>query len=147
MEASGSIKDQATFHYALCLKSLGNYTKALTFFDVCIKKAKNRKLVIQAKNASAGCKLAIDSVLNYRDVLIEHLGPQVNSRHLDISPVFLSDESLLFVSINSDSTITYTTDGSKQIPPKVFKVAHKTSNGWELSHQEFLSHALGTADV
>jgi outer membrane protein OmpA-like peptidoglycan-associated protein len=147
MEASGSIKDQATFHYALCLKSLGNYTKALTFFDVCIKKAKNRKLVIQAKNASAGCKLAIDSVLNYRDVLIEHLGPQVNSRHLDISPVFLSDESLLFVSINSDSTITYTTDGSKQIPPKVFKVAHKTSNGWELSHQEFLSHSLGTADV
>lgn len=147
MEATGFMKEQATFQYALCQKSMGNSTKALAYFEQCIKKAKNRKLVIQAKNAASGCKLAIDSVSNYRDVLIEHLGPQINSRHLDISPVFLSDESLLFVSIDSDSTIIYTTDGSKQIPFKVFKVANKTSNGWELSHQEFLTHSLVMVDV
>lgn len=147
MEASGSIKDQATFQYALCQKSMGNYTKALTYFDACIKKAKSRKLVIQAKNASAGCKMAIDSVSNYRDLLIEHLGPQINSRHLDISPVFLSDESLLFVSIDSDSAITYTTDGTQGIPPKVFKVAHKTTNGWELTNQDYLTDSLGRVDV
>lgn len=147
MEYSGSIKEEATFQYALCQKYLGNYPEALTYFNVCIKNAHKKKLILQAKNASVGCKQALDSISNYRGIVIEHLGPQINSRHLDISPVFLSDESLLYVSINSDSAITYTTDGSQGIPPKVFKVAHKTNNGWELTHQDYLTDSLGKVDV
>jgi outer membrane protein OmpA-like peptidoglycan-associated protein len=135
------------FYLGVCNKSMGRYNQALKYFNECLKSSGNRQLKLNARLNLKGCNLALDSIHKFKTVQLTHLGNEINSKHLDINPVWLNEDSFFYVTLQSDSTYSYTLDGSKTMPQKIFKMARWQGKGWTIDAGEFISDTLSVYDV
>jgi outer membrane protein OmpA-like peptidoglycan-associated protein len=125
----------ARFYYAQMLKSIGEYDEAITEFNEFRKEIKGAK-VSQLygrliKNEVAGCdsaKLLMEKPLN---VTISNLNSTVNSRHMELSPIPVDDNSFIYASLRIDSLVYFTDENvDTDIPVRQFYQAKKVGMDW-----------------
>jgi len=119
------------FYYAQTLKNFEQYDSAVVYFDIFLNNYKktNKKLMFYLANQEiGGCKIAKLNVLD--SIQIIHLENNINSPHLDTSPMIIDDSTFYYVSFN-ENYIPYTDikDSLEKCYTKFFMV-NKINNQW-----------------
>jgi tetratricopeptide (TPR) repeat protein len=115
-----------TYKLGLSYKNTGNYKQAIDFFDKCIDERHNKDLVRLSKIHKSGCEIGLDTVYNYVEATIKNLGNEVNSAHIDFSPLALSENQLLYASIKTNNMVSYEANNPSSMTKSRFYLAEKT---------------------
>lgn len=127
----------AWYNYGLVLKSNGKYDEAKEAFLKFRKLAKDKgaydDLRMKAVFDMKGVELApvlIDSLpLN---VDIKHLNSTINKAHMEGSPMYMDDSTLLFTSLRTDTSIFMRlNDDTSKIPVRKLYLAALVNNDWK----------------
>ncbi|HEY8936328.1 MAG TPA: OmpA family protein [Cyclobacteriaceae bacterium] len=120
-----TINDQIDYHLGVAFQNTNEFTKAIEHFEAFKKKKSNLAEIADKKIQE--CRIA-DSLSQYElNVIIENLGPGVNTKQHDYSPIISSDgNTLIFTSNRSDD--------EKVIKAKMnyedIYITKKTGNAW-----------------
>jgi outer membrane protein OmpA-like peptidoglycan-associated protein len=125
----------ALFYQAQSLKSQGKYTEAK---DVFAKFQRKLKLVKNTNITSAlirseiaGCDTAAYFIKKPLKINIEPLGRSVNSPHVDLSPVPVSESMFYYSSLRIDSIYYFDRDDTIHKPPvRQMYIATREGNDW-----------------
>jgi len=124
----------ALLYYGLTQKSNGDYDGALETLRKFRKEYKGGKgdpYKSQALFAYKGAEMAkyyVDTIpLN---VDIKNVGTSINKIHMEFSPLYLNDSTLLYASLRIDSSQFYRFDDSINMPYRKFYTATKQGNDW-----------------
>lgn len=124
----------ALLYYGLTQKANGDYDGALATLRKFRKEYKGGKddpYKSQALFAYKGAEMAkyyVDTVpLN---VDIKNVGTSINKIHMEFSPLYLNDSTLLFASLRIDSSQFYRFDDSLNMPYRKFYTATKQGDNW-----------------
>jgi len=125
----------ARFYYAQMLKSIGAYDEAIEEFNEFRREIKGEKesqfygrLV---KNEISGCDSAKHLIEKPLNVTISNLNSTVNSRHIELSPIPVDDNTFLYASLRIDSLVYFTDDNvDATIPVRQFYRAKKVGMDW-----------------
>ncbi len=101
---SGWKSDKLLFLSGQCLKASGEYEKAIKLFEQCRKKTRNKSLSTSSAKEIVGCKAAIESMYEPKDVSIKNL-ENLNTKSQESSPVYLNDSVIIFSSMNLDRVV------------------------------------------
>lgn len=152
------------FYYAQTLKNLEKYDSAIVCFEMFnkslnlpenekskkskkVKKITEEQVLFYFSNLEIqGCKLAEQQTLD--SIKIIHLDEQINTLHIDFSPIIINDSLFYYNSLNQNSIPTIDKiENSEPIYTKFYK-AQKTDNEWIKSDSiEFPFSNLDTANV
>lgn len=152
------------FYYAQTLKNLEKYDSAIVCFEMFnnsldlpeIKKSKKSKKVKEITEKQVlsyfsnleiqGCKLAKQQTLD--SIKIIHLDNQINTLHVDFSPIIINDSLFYYNSLNQNSIPVFDKiDNPETVYTKFYK-AQKTENEWIKNENiEFPFSNLDTANV
>lgn len=113
---------------ALSYKSLGAYDKALGILKKIRYPKSSKSERSQIKKEIDGCKLALNPVDSLNYFSVEQLNKSVNSRHIEINPVFISDSVFIYGSSKIDSLAFYSSYKLK--PKRHFYKAQKFDSTW-----------------
>ena len=132
-EADKSRYIEGLFYYALMLKANGHYKEAEGFFDEFKKKYKgsNANLRRRVKTEINGCKLAYDIIDKESadlKVRIAHMDNSINNPHMEYSPAFMDDETMVYSSLKAKSLPHYK---KGEGPKSQFYIANQYGNNWE----------------
>jgi outer membrane protein OmpA-like peptidoglycan-associated protein len=125
----------ALYHYANVQKSLGNYKKADEYFSKFKKEYKGAdkgdytKLI---KNNGLAAQFADSMSRNAQKIAIEHLPDGINTIHVESSPFFINDTTIIYGSLKTDQT-TFdfnAKDSTSDEPMRKIYVAIRDSNEW-----------------
>jgi outer membrane protein OmpA-like peptidoglycan-associated protein len=126
----------ALFHYANVLKTLGNFKKSDEYFAKFKKeyngsdKSEYTKLI---KNNGKSAEFVYKQMQNPVKVAIEHLPEGINTSHVESSPYFLNDTTIIYGSLKTDQT-TFAfnpKDSSNNEPFRKIYVASRTEESWK----------------
>lgn len=100
----------ATFFYAMCLKSNGQYEKAREVFQMFVssnyKPSKGESnLKSYAKQEIVSCEYGMEKKKSDVDVQFVHLGSNLNSAYAEFAPSLKDDSTLIYSSLHADSVI------------------------------------------
>ncbi|CAN5241574.1 hypothetical protein BH09BAC1_BH09BAC1_03270 [soil metagenome] len=133
-EQAGDKYPLALLYYGMMQKATGDYPGAIATLKKFRKEydgGKDDPYKAQALFAYKGAELAkyyIDTVpLN---VDIKNVGTTINKVHMEFSPLYLNDSTMLFASLRIDSSQTYRFDDSLNMPYRKFYTATKSGNDW-----------------
>ncbi len=133
-EQAGDKYPLALLYYGLMQKATGDYPGALATLKKFRKDydgGKDDPYKGQALFAYKGAEMAkyyIDTVpLN---VDIKNVGTTINKVHMEFSPLYLNDSTLLFASLRIDSSQFYRFDDSLNMPYRKFYTATKKGENW-----------------
>ncbi len=126
----------ATFRMAQMLKQTARYDQAVTYFEQFINLVNERpKLAIEKQWAiieKQGCYMAMS--LNKPEAeettIITHLDNSVNHAHIDFSPIFIDDETMLYASFD-EQQLQYYESHDSIAKKRQFYTAKKVANNWE----------------
>ena len=98
----------ALYYQALMMKMQGKYEAAIPLFNrfaKIYKTGENASAMRKwAKTESDGCKFALQEAKPNPNIVLTHLGREVNSNYAEASPALVNDK-LYFASIKSDTVI------------------------------------------
>jgi len=126
----------ALYHYANVQKSLGNYKKAEEYFTKFKKeytgtdKSVYTKLI---KNSGDAAKFADSLMHSPSRVAIEHLPDDINTSHVESSPFYINDSTIIYGSLKTDQ-VTFDfnpRDSSADEPFRKIYVAVRDSEIWK----------------
>lgn len=125
----------ALLYYGLMQKANGDYEGArasLLKFRKSYKDQKDgdvyRSIALYAYKGAELAAYYIDTVpLN---VDIKNLGTTINKVHMEFSPMYLDDSTLLYASLRIDSSQFYRFDDSLNMPYRKFYTATKQGDAW-----------------
>lgn len=134
-EQAGDKYPLALLYYGLMQKAAGDYKGAMASLLKFRKQYTGQKdddpYRSEALFAYKGAERAayfIDTVpLN---VEIKNVGTSINKVHMEFSPQYLNDSTLLFASLRIDSSQFYRFDDSLNMPYRKFYTATKSADGW-----------------
>jgi len=127
------------YKYALTLKMNGKYAEAKTAFVDFIKTYRSFDAPLykkKVKNEIAGCDYAIGAMENPSNVMVIHMGTEVNAAYTEASPMPFEGNKLMYASLRSDTIIR-----SEDLKGKVgrFKLYQSTKDGRRWGKGEPLS--------
>ncbi len=125
----------ALFYYGLMQKVSGEYLEAQKSFVTFKKEYKGakderyyKKLVKLETAACAKAPLIIEDELR---ILINHLDTSINKAHVELSPISIDKNTLLYASLKADSIEYYNADDSTEVlPVRKFYVAKGGGTSW-----------------
>lgn len=137
-DADGEKYVLGLFYHALMQKMNGEYYDAETNFNRFldklsqIKKIDNRKFYkTLSEIETQGCQMA-DSIINTPlKVIISHLDTTINHAHIDFSPRYLDDNTMIYGSYNSNNIEYFEVNDTIQFPPRKFYKAKKHNDTWQ----------------
>lgn len=150
-EQEGASFPLALYHKALMQQHLGKYTEASENF-LAFKKAyrggkdskRYNKLV---KLHVAGCELApalLDSTL---EVKITHLDTSINKPHIELSPLSLDANNIIFASLRADSVPIVPLRELNIAPRRRFYTAERVDKVWESRGLWLVPFNLGDDEI
>ncbi len=118
----------ARFYYAQSLKAQGNYQEASKEFNTFRTRYRNYKdskiWTRIARIEALGCDSAAFLIQKPLNVSVEYLNSSINKKHVEASPIYFSENQLIYVSLNIDSLVFYNSD-NENIPTRKFYLANK----------------------
>ena len=105
----------AHYRYALTLKMNGKFDEAKTEFKSFIKGYRAYDAPVykkMVKNEIAGCDFAKEALNNPLNVVVVHIGNEINAGYTEASPLPVDDDRLMFSSLRSDTLLV--TDNIKE---------------------------------
>ncbi|MBL1145664.1 MAG: hypothetical protein D8M25_12080 [Bacteroidetes bacterium] len=119
----------AVFYLANMYRAQGKCALATPLYDQFRKdyrgEKNDRKYIKLAKNAIEGCQLPKDN--KSEDLFIEGLGSDINGEHMEASPIYLSENKLLYNSLKLNGENSFELD-SDSLPQRKFYLAQKDAN-------------------
>ncbi|MBL4578369.1 MAG: OmpA family protein [Flavobacteriales bacterium] len=136
MEKNKDLYPFSHYKYALTLKMNGKYREAKKAFEDFIKTYRAFDAPVykkKVKNEIAGCDYALTAMENPLNVMVVHMGTEVNAAYTEASPMPVGDDKLLYASLRSDTIIR-----SEDLKGKVarFKIYESTKQGRKWSKGE-----------
>jgi len=135
-EKKGEKYPDAQFYYARMLKATGKYKQSKVEYTKFTnnKGAKELENIKQLKKLALaeikGCDFALDSLKEKSGAIITHLNNSINKAHIELSPILIDTNTLLYASINEDKLKLYDIDKDQRIPMRKFFVAEKNKEKW-----------------
>jgi len=126
----------ALFYYAEVQKSLGNYKKADEYFAKFKKEyqgADKSDFTKRIKNYGIAAQFADSLSRNAQKIAIEHLPDNINTSHVESSPFFINDTTIIYGSLKTDQT-TFdfnAKDSTSDEPMRKIYVAVRDSDEWK----------------
>jgi len=142
MEQNKELYPFSHYKYALTLKLNGKYaeakvqfaafTKTYRAFDAPLYKKK-------VKNEIAGCDYALKAIENPLNVVVVHMGGEINAAYTEASPMPVGDDKLIYSSLRTDTMIR-----AEDLKGKVarFKLYQSTKKGETWSRGEPLPESI-----
>jgi len=131
----------ALYYFADMCKASAKYDKAKEHYTKFTKeyKGKETKLKKQAKKEIVFCDSVKNIVNQSQKFVIQHLDTSINKAHVELSPISIDENTLLYASLRTDKK-EYVTEGedSANIPVRKFYTAKKTNNTW-VFEDEFMA--------
>ncbi len=127
---------EALFYHALMQKQIGKYKTSADLFtqfiDAYQQDGQLEYLVNQAHIEKKGCIVALDIHKTHQEekIHIRHLNSTINKPHMELSPIFMSKEKMLYASFQEEKINYYDTD-QKSPKKRSFFLAEKVGNNWE----------------
>jgi outer membrane protein OmpA-like peptidoglycan-associated protein/tetratricopeptide (TPR) repeat protein len=127
----------AQFYYARMLKANGKYVEAKQEFTkfTSNKEAKKLENIKQLKKMATaeiqGCDAAIELSKTKFGIIVNHLDNTINKAHIELSPIHLDTNTLLYSSINEDNLKLYSLDKEEKQPVRKFYTAQKEKGKWK----------------
>jgi len=117
------------YFYALMLKMNQKYDEAIEFFNIFKKKYRGRdKYKKGIKSQIYGCNLAKSMLNTPVKTDIVHLNESINKAHIECSPLFKDDNTLIYASLVADSIEYFDPDNT---PVRKFYVAERNEETWQ----------------
>lgn len=129
---------KSMYYEAEILKIQGNYKEALDKFENFRKEYRGRDLSRHTRNQIEGCEAYLENKQENRNIDILHVDNTINKPYIEFSPYFLSQNTLIYGSLPSD-TIPYIlkTDKGVTIPfRKIYQAKRGEDIDW-ISDGEF----------
>ncbi|MFN6945551.1 MAG: OmpA family protein [Cytophagaceae bacterium] len=109
VKMDGISVSKALFWYAETLKYNGKYEQAKEMFDKFAKskyrEERGERFKRFAENEVISCQFAIDNFEKENGALIEHTGPEINSKYSEFAPVILDDTIMFFATLRADTVL------------------------------------------
>ena len=124
------------FYYALMEKMQGNYERAIEYFEKFTREYKDEKDTREFKKLAnieiEGCKLALDlyNQKKKHHVVITHLNSTINKAHIEQSPAYIDNNTLLYASLTADEVEYFPADDTTSWPVRQFFTAKKQNDSW-----------------
>ncbi len=121
------------FYYAQMQKITRNYASAQEHFTRFLNEytGSDDKIIALANIEMEGCKLAANT--NFEEAesnaIIAHLNNSINKGHIELSPTYIDESTILYSSFNEDSLRYYKLTDT--IKTRKFFKAFKFGNNWE----------------
>lgn len=136
MEKNKELYPLSHYNYALTLKYNGKYPEAKKAFEDFIKNYRSYDAPIykkKVKNEIIGCDYASKAMMEPLNVVVVHMGAEVNAAYTEASPMPFGEDKLLYASLRSDTLIR-----SENLKGKVarFKIYQSVKNGRKWSKGE-----------
>ncbi len=134
----------AQFYLARMLKANGKYEESKNEYEKFIsnKAAKSLENIKQLKKLAIseikGCEIAIELAKGKFSTIINHLDNTINKAHIELSPVLIDTNTLLYASLNEDKLKLYDLDKNEKIPLRKFYMAEKEKGKWK-GGKEYIS--------
>ncbi len=128
----------ALYYYAEMCKSSGKYDKAKEHFAKFAKEYKGpeKTLKKQAKKEVAFCDSVRNVINQSQKFVIQHLDTSINKVHVELSPVALDENTLLYASLRTNKKEYYVEgEDSANIPVRKFYTAKKVNNAWHFEDE------------
>ena len=144
MEQNKELYPFSHFKYALTLKLNGKYEEAKKAFEDFTKSYRAfdaplyKKIV---KNEIAGCDYALEAMEKPLNVVIVHMGSEVNAAYTEASPMPVGDDKLIYSSLRTDTIIR-----AEDLEGKVarFKLYQSTKEGKKWGRGEPLPESVNS---
>jgi outer membrane protein OmpA-like peptidoglycan-associated protein/tetratricopeptide (TPR) repeat protein len=126
----------AQFYYARMLKANGNYEAAKTEYTKFTTSKNNadieniKQLKKLAKAEIVGCDTAIELSKGKYSAIVTHLNESINKAHVELSPLLLDSNTLVYASLNEENLELYDLEKKDSIPVRKFYVAKKEDKQW-----------------
>jgi OOP family OmpA-OmpF porin len=127
----------AQFYYARMLKANEKYEEAKLEFTKFSsnKDAKKLEDIKQLKKMTTseiqGCINALESSKGKFSAVITHLDQTINKAHIELSPVLIDTNTLLYASINQENLKLYNLENNEKQPVRKFYTAQKKQGIWK----------------
>ena len=98
------------YKYALTLKMTGRYPEAKEVFTKFSKVYRGADASLQkrrAKNEILGCDYALKALGKPLNVVVIHMGNEINAAYTEASPMSVGSDTLIFASLRSDTVIAF----------------------------------------
>lgn len=128
----------ALYYYAEMCKSSGKYDKAKEHFAKFSKEYKGpeKTLKKQAKKEVVFCDSVKNVINQSQKFVIQHLDTSINKVHVELSPVALDENTLLYASLRTNKKEYYVEgEDSANIPVRKFYTAKKVNNEWRFEDE------------
>jgi outer membrane protein OmpA-like peptidoglycan-associated protein len=121
-----NINEDIDYHLGIAFQNTNEFQKAIGHFEQFKKKKKNLAQIADKKIAE--CRIA-DSLSHYElNVIIENLGPGVNTSMHDYCPIISADGNTLIFTSNRSDDLKAIREGTNY---EDIYITHKVGNGWE----------------
>ncbi|MBU0765408.1 MAG: OmpA family protein [Bacteroidetes bacterium] len=130
-ESDPAKNSDCLFRYAQMQKMNGNYNSALVNFKLYQNTCSNGNFSVLLENEIKGCKLAQELINNPAGVSIVHLDTSVNKPHIELSPVPVTENELIFSSLRIGKDSYFMPD--EDIPECKFYKAEKNGSDWHFT--------------
>ena len=120
--------DKSLYFYAKMLKMNGDAINSLNWFKKFLRSYKGkdkRRFRLLTLSQIKGCKMIISKNSINKNIELTSLPKNINSNHIDYSPIPLNDSSFLFGSIRSDKKLI------TSVKRKLY-ISSKINNTWTL---------------
>lgn len=128
----------ALYYYAEMLKANGKYDKAKENYTKFAKeyKGSETKLKKQAKKEITFCDSVKNIISQSQKFVIQHLDTTINKAHVELSPISMDENTMLFASLRTNKK-EYITEGedSANIPVRKFYTAKKVGTTWTFENE------------
>lgn len=127
----------AQFYYARMLKANGKYVEAKQEYTKFssnneAKKLENiKQLKKMATSEIQGCDAAIELSKSKSGIIVNHLDNSINKAHIELSPIHIDTNTLLYSSINEENLKLYNLDNNEKQPVRKFYIAEKVDGKWK----------------
>jgi outer membrane protein OmpA-like peptidoglycan-associated protein len=132
--AAPDLYPEAQYYQAVSLKNQGNYLdakEAYLKFARKIKNAKNLALSPQAlKDEIMSCDLAMTLQNKPQKATINRLSGTINGPHQEMSPLALSNSTLLYASLKPEDRLYFNYDDTVPPPVRQFYTAQQAGMDW-----------------
>lgn len=125
---------QALFYQAQSMKAQGKYPEAKEIFTKFQRKLKfvkdpniNATIV---REEIAGCDLAPTLIKEPLKIKIDPMNQSINSMHVELSPIPVSDNEMYYGSLRMDSVSRFIRSDTTKIPVRQLYSAQKEGNDW-----------------
>jgi outer membrane protein OmpA-like peptidoglycan-associated protein len=121
--------DLVHYYYADMLMRQAKYDEAVKYFEIARKKRPDKDLSDFIKQKIEGCKIALKVNFTNQRIRVIHPDSSINNVNTELSPIFLSNNKMVFSSVKSKPIEKYAINSSDlKLPVSEFFVAYKTND-------------------